>query len=207
METLQTVEIIERVENRAKELGLSLRKVSLLSGHGPDLIRDWRRPKSVLPRLDSIQKIASVLNVSAGWLAFGEVGEDPSHSVTRVPLISWVAASPYSETGFTEYEATAQRLAVDGLKPGKHFALLVSGDSMNRIAPEGAKIIVNASIKELLPRKFFIFQKGDAATFKRFMRNPDRLEPYSTNQEHEAISLDADTTVLGQVVKVITDLS
>lgn len=208
MESLQTAEIIARVKKRAEELDLSMRKVSLLSGHGPDLVRDWTRPgKAVLPRLDSIQKIAHVLNVSAGWLAFGEKNSDAGQEPIQIPLISWVAASPFAETGFIEHQASAERISVHGLKPAAYFALTVQGDSMNRVAPEGTTIIVNASAKELLPRKFYIFRKDETATFKRFMSNPDRLEPYSTNPQHEAMSIDAETFVLGQVVRVITDLS
>lgn len=208
MENSQTAEIIARVTQRAKELGLSMRKVSLLSGHGPDLVRDWTRPgKAVLPRLDSIQKIAQVLNVSAGWLAFGEKASENNSESIQIPIISWVAASPFAETGFIEHQANAARISVQGLKPATYFALTVHGDSMNRVAPEGTTIVVNASAKELLPRKFYIFQKGEKATFKRFMSNPDRLEPYSTNPLHEAMSIDEETVVIGQVVRVITDLT
>jgi SOS-response transcriptional repressor LexA len=208
MEEFSKNQIIERVMKRAKELKISPRKVSIDSGHGPDLIRDWKGAKSPLPRLDSILKIARVLQVEPGWLAYGsgEKKRAEIDDVTFVPLISWVAASPFAESGHIEEVKYAEKVPVSHLGSGRFFALRVQGDSMNLIAPEGSLIIVDGSERELLPRKFFVFQSSAGATFKRYMINPPRLEPYTTNPAHEALALDEDTVVIGRAVKVVTDL-
>lgn len=62
--------IIERVQERINDLGLSVRSVGVSSGHGPDLVRDWLRAKG-LPRLDSLIKVAAVLKTTPEWLVFG----------------------------------------------------------------------------------------------------------------------------------------
>lgn len=73
-------QIIERVQVRMKDLGLSMRAVGVSSGHGPDLVRDWLRAKG-LPRLDSLIKVAVVLKTTPDWLAFGNgPKENPADS-------------------------------------------------------------------------------------------------------------------------------
>lgn len=196
--------ILARIEQRAKEKGISMRKLSLASGYGPDLIRDWKGPKSPQPRLDSLERVAHVLDVPAGWLAFGEDG--PGVGIQRVPIISWVAAGHFSESLPFEQIEDAARIAVSGLKPGPHFALRLNGDSMDLVAPDKAIIIVDPTDRELVSRGYYVFRQGDDVTFKQYMTNPERLEPKSTNRNHEAMPLTADTVVVGRVDRAITDL-
>lgn len=198
--------IVERVVHRAEEKNLSPRKVSLLSGHGPDLIRDWKRDKAPLPRLDSVQKVADVLGVRAGWLAFGEDGEAPENVGRSVPVISWVAASRHADPGYVDERSDAQQLFIDQPVSERAFALKVVGDSMNYIAPEGSLIIVDPAERDLIPRKFYVFADEEGATFKRYMRDPDRLEPFSSNPVHEALAITPTTRVIGRAVRVVVDL-
>jgi SOS-response transcriptional repressor LexA len=198
-------EIVQRVLKRAKELGASPRQLSIMSGHGPDLIRDWRRPKAPLPRIDSLQKLAEIMGVKAGWLAFGDDTENRL-SGFEVPLISWVAASRYDDSGEIERADEATRILVGDAVSSRAFALRVVGDSMNRIADDGSIIVVDPTMRELLPRKYYVFANRDGATFKRFMSSPARIEPWSTNPTHEALEIDEGTHVVGRVVKVLQDV-
>ena len=204
---ISTKQIYERVMRRAEEIKISRRKISLASGHGPDLVRDWGRDKAPLPRLDTLQKVAEVLNVTAGWLAFGE-GDNLrgiNDGIKSVPVVSWIAAGQ-----FAEYPAAVSvidegdTIDVSGLGRGKFFGLRIIGDSMNRIAGEGSVIIVNADDRHLLPRKFYVFLNNRGTTFKRFMDKPDRLEPFSFNTDHEAMPITEETHVIGRAVKVIS---
>lgn len=198
-------DIVGRVLSRAKEMKVSPRQLSILSGHGPDLIRDWKREKAPLPRLDSLQKLAEVMGVKAGWLAFGDNFEN--RIVGReVPLISWVAASRYADTGDATSVEDAPRIVVDSRITARAFALRVIGDSMNRIADEGAVIVVDPEQTDLLPRKYYVFASSEGVTFKRYMAQPPRIEPFSTNTSHEALEITPDTRVIGRVVSVTQTL-
>lgn len=199
-------EIVERVLAQAEKLGKSMREISLQSGHADGLIRDWKRDKAPLPRIDSLQKVANVLGVKAGWLAFGDDADDHETDFRSVPVISWVAASKHAEPGHVDDAVDAPHILVDKHLDHRAFALRVVGDSMNHIAPEGSLIIVDPSERELMPRKFYVFADEQGATFKRFMHDPDRLEPFSTNPAHEALSITPSTRVVGKVVRVVVDI-
>lgn len=206
MENVSTEQIVKRVLERAAQLKMSPRKVSLLAGGGPDLIRDWKGPKAPLPRLDSIQKIADVLQTTAGWLAFGEGGAMADRKTRSVPVISWVAASQFADTGHIDDADEAPTIEVDGIQSRSAFALRVKGDSVNLIAPDDSLVIVEPEDRDLAPRRFYIFRNQDGATLKRYMTNPPRLEPYSSNPAHEALAIDGTTSVIGRVSRVIIDI-
>jgi len=203
MSTTLKDQILRRIERRLDELKLSANAAGIASGLGKDLIRDWRRSKA-LPRLDSLAKLAPVLKTSPEWLAY-EVGPDSVRDVS-VPIVSWVAASRFVDVPQILDASDAPTLSVGDIGNGKHLALEVKGDSMNLVAPEGSKIVVALDQRELLPRRFYVFIKDGSATFKRYMVGPERLDPFSTNGEHEALPIDETTAVIGRVVRVINDL-
>jgi SOS-response transcriptional repressor LexA len=202
-------QIIDRIEQRLKDLDIKPRVVGVQSGLGPDLVRDWKR-SDAMPRLDSIARIAPILKTTPEWLAFGagDQGEGEDAAGTRfIPKLSWVAASRFEDVAHVEGIDTAPHLTIGDLPHGEYIALDVSGDSMDRVAPEGSTIIVRTNERELTPRAFYVFLHDGAATFKRYMQQPDRLEPFSTNGSHEALPITTGTEVVGRVVRAITNLA
>jgi len=197
-------DVLRRVDSRLAALQLSATKASQMTGAGRDLIRDWHR-RAVTPTLESLAALAPILKVSAGWLAFGEEAlNDPT--VSAIPLISWVAASRFEDVDAVVDARYAETISVADLSPGRYIALTVHGDSMNMVAPEGSTIVVDINDRELVPRRYYVFALDGAATFKRFMPNPDRLAPYSTNPEHEPIPPRNGIQTIGRVVRVSSDL-
>ena len=68
----------------------------------------------------------------------------------------------------------------------------MKGDSMDRVAPEGARIFVNASEKQLVPGGFYLFSLRGETTFKRYYDDPvSRLEPFSWNPMNRPVFLTA----------------
>ena len=125
-----------------------------------------------------------------------------------MPLVSWVAATGFSETTAVERGDELHYLPVPSLPRGDFLALRVVGDLMNLVAPEGSTIVVDRADTTLKPGNFYVFTTPDLseATFKRWRTRPDRLEPYSTNPAHETIFLETSPTVIGRVRKVMLDL-
>jgi SOS-response transcriptional repressor LexA len=201
-------QIIARIEQRLEELDLKARNIGVQSGLGPDLVRDWKRSKA-LPRVDSLIKVAPILQTTPEWLAFGISSEiDPNlmPDVQEIPRVSWVAASQFEEIQDVAQLHEADHITVGDLPRGEYIALQVKGDSMDRVAPDGSTIVVRLNDRELQPRSFYVFRHDGAATFKRFMQDPPRLEPFSTNVAHEALAVRPDTEVVGRVVRAITHL-
>lgn len=148
------------------------------------------------------------LGVSAGWLLYGE-GEADRLSSFDVPLLSKVSAGMLKQREGVREADIERFIKVHDLPPGDWIALTVEGDSMNRLADDGAVIIVNRADDALVDGHFYIFALEDGhATFKRFRRTPEpMLVPYSTNLDHLAIPVgDRELYVFGRVRKVIIDL-
>lgn len=129
-------------------------------------------------------------------------------SFERVPLVSWVEAGRLADQeGITNVDIDKHIVAVD-LPKGRWIALRVKGDSMDRLAPDGAIIFVDRSDDNLKEDHFYVFAVGaGAATFKRYRGGKSiRLQPFSNNPDHETIPAPDDLRVVGRVRRVVTDL-
>lgn len=128
------------------------------------------------------------------------------HPIVAAPVISWVQAGQYTEI-------------TDPYPPGAHerevylaygrttlIALDVHGGSMKLIAPEGSTIIIDYSDKTLISGKFYVIKHNGEATFKRYRSNPDRFEPYTTEDGHETIYPSGPVEIVGRVVQVTNAL-
>lgn len=88
----------------------------------------------------------------------------------------------------------------------KLIALDVVGTSMNRISPDGSKIIVDLLDREMSGNRLYIVRVGNETTYKRFKDNPRRLEPDSTDPAHETIFLDGlKAYPIGRVKRTLLD--
>lgn len=150
------------------------------------------------------------LRVSPEWLftGVGAMYPEPTPAQTgyKVPVISWVAAGNLSDPGVAD--ETVGEIIVGDLPMGDYFATEVRGDSMDRISPNGSRIIVNAADKLILPGRAYLFSLRGETTYKLYERDPvERLEPYSTNPNHRAIYLNGGKwDVIGRVVRTYYDL-
>lgn len=197
-------QILERVEERLKKLGLSARAASIRANGSADVIRNWQK-KDVLPRLDTLVDLARALDVTPEWLAFG-AGEEANQSV---PLISWVSAGTFGQVDPVDDIEHATRITVADLPKGDWVALKVTGDSMDRISPPDSIILVNRADRKLVANACYIVQNDDGcATYKRFRPSPDRFEPVSTNAAHEPIFPDRGNMprIFGRVGRTILSL-
>lgn len=145
---------------------------------------------------------ANAFNVSPSWLLFGT--SDGEAKTLEIPILSEVSAG--SLVSYTLDKFNGLTIAQGGLPNGDYFALKVDGTSMNRIAPSGALIIVDRKRIALKDKAFYIFDHLGETTFKRFLKDPNRLEPYSTRTSHKTIFPDVEPVPIGEVVRVILDL-
>lgn len=159
------------------------------------------------PSRKKAMQYADAFRVRWEWILEGE-GQptEPPGAARRVPVLSWVSAGRISAAEPVTKAEVLREVAVADLPAGDWAALEVSGDSMDRIAPDGATIIVNRSDQRLLPERFYVVaNEAGEATFKRF-RTPNKLQPFSTNPDHETLLLPEPAKVFGRVRRVITNL-
>lgn len=196
------------------EAGLSLRAMAQALSMSPTSYQHYesRYKRAFLP-YEFVEKVKPILlahHVRPDRLEgltpdIVNVVDDVSR-ILRAPLISWVqagafeeAVDPYSLGGFEEEVAIEyDRESV--------IALRVRGSSINRVAPDGSILIVDYSMQDLVPEKFFVIKMSGEATVKRYMANPDRFEPFSTEPDHPIILPSEDLVVVGRVVRVVTSL-
>lgn len=153
------------------------------------------------------ESYAKAFGHTAGWYLFGE--DEPEERLLKVPHISQVSASRLKRREGVTAADIERWVHVDDLPPGDWIALTVEGDSMNRVALDGAVIIVNRGEDSLVDGRFYIFRTEDGeTTFKQFKANPMRLQPHSTNPEHFSIPVQDDGSlyVFGRVRRVIQDV-
>lgn len=177
-------------------------------GRAGNTVQSWESGRTEPTRADVV-RVASKLQIPLAQLedVLAETPKEPS--VRSIPLLSWVSAGQVSDLGTLVEAGAAEQVAIADLPPGEYFATDVRGDSMDRISPEGSRIIVNVSDKRLIAGKAYVFSVRGETTYKFYQPQPvPRLEPYSTNPMNRTIFLDTreNWTVVGRVWRSWIDL-
>jgi repressor LexA len=172
-------------------------------------------------RIDDDVSISTISRIEAGriklsqeWLeriggALGvnpiELIADASSQVRLIPVIGRVSAGDWAEAiqspdGWLPIPA--------GVGGPNAFALKPMGDSMNNVVGEGEFVVVDPDQMDLMPGRAYIVMNGqDQATFKRYRSDPPRLEPDSSNPEHQPIMIGREPfVILGRVVFAAREL-
>lgn len=189
--------------------GIGATALGRLVGESKQNIDRWRKGDRRL-KPENAMVLAPELGVTvAKLLRLPEANAKAALSPERpVPLVSWVSAGKMTGSEVPPNVRAEKQLPRGDIGPGNWIALRVRGDSMNLVAPENSVIFVNVADKDLVEDRFYVFttEAGDS-TFKRYRggRSP-RLQPYSTNPDHETIPVTEDVLVVGRVRRTILDL-
>jgi repressor LexA len=127
---------------------------------------------------------------------------DLSQSLRQIPVIGSIRAGHWQEA--IEHPSEM----VWCWTGGPHtFALKVEGDSMDRVISPGTQVAIDPDQRELLSRRVYaVMDEEGNATLKRFMTDPARLEPDSTNPIHKPTIIGRDELhVIGRAVTILFD--
>ena len=130
-----------------------------------------------------------------------EVTGEPAHqgpaSTNWIPVIGMVAAGNWQEAVQHPLDRVAAPLSGPSV-----FALRVDGESMNKVVPDGALVMVDPEQLELHDGQYYVIMNEDGeATFKQYRSSPARLEPSSTMDDFKPMLLgQTQFTVVGKVV-------
>src|SRR3546814_8475839 len=95
--------------------------------------------------------------------------------IRQIPRIGKASAGAWKEA---IHDPMGWMPCPDPSFPKGVFALFIDGDSIDKIAPDGATIIVDPSDKLLVDRALYLMMNGTGgATVKLFFSDPARLEP------------------------------
>ena len=202
------VHVGDRIKIAREARGFSQVELAEMIGKGQTTVSSWERGRTE-PTREDVVRIAERLRLPVSDI--DGVGEDAPRQARfqEVPLISWVSAGQLREPGQVPQTRYAETMLTGDLPGGEYFATEVVGDSMNRVSPEGSRIIVNVADRELRAGRFYLFSLRGEATYKRFQDDPViRLEPFSTNPANQIIfpKADKDWNVIGRVVRSYLNL-
>ncbi len=154
------------------------------------------------------EKYGRLFGVEPGWILFnGGVTSEEVEGITEVPVLSMVSAGNLRDQPGVTASDIERWIKVADLPAGDWLALIVEGDSMDRIAPDGSTLLVNRADERLIDGRYYVFSHGGgAATFKRYRRNPERLQPFSTNPDHVSIPVEGELYVFGRARRVLVDI-
>lgn len=157
--------------------------------------------------LDAAARYAKFFRVSLDWLVFGRgAGPDDSGAVdVEVPILSWVSAGDMARDDVSD--DTLGTIAMPGLPEGDWIALRVDGTSMDKVSPPGSIIFVNRRDRRLVPNALYVIADEEGqATYKRYRPDPERFEPVSMDDTHEAIFPKGSVTIVGRVRRSMIDM-
>lgn len=131
--------------------------------------------------------------------------DQPKDEPVLLPIIGLVSAGAWRE-GFEVIQGYMP--SPDRTLSRESFVVVLEGDSMDLIAKEGEGIIVDPRDLDLLPGRYYVIRNSEGqTTFKRYMDNPARLEPCSTNPAHKTIFPGQEMfEVIGRAKKKVADL-
>lgn len=154
--------------------------------------------------LDLIDEIAECLDISAGYLLFGEKEDVPAPRIKRkgviINVLGRVAAGVPIEaiTDIIDTEEITGEMA----KTGEFFGLQIKGDSMEPRMAEGDVVIVRQQDDAESGDIVIATINGDEATCKRLRKYRDGIELVSNNPSYEPMFFSNDD-IVEKPVKII----
>ena len=186
---------VEQLKRLMQERGESQAGLARLIGITPDKLSKTLSGKRNLKLEEG--------NILRRYFGLDEaVGAEKAH---LLPIVGLVSAGSWRE-GFEHIRGHMPSPDVSLSRDA--FAVIVEGDSMDRVVGEGEAVIVDPRQRELLPRRYYVIRNASGeTTFKQYLDQPARLEPCSHNAAHRTIFPGQEEfTVVGRVMKAVRDL-
>lgn len=141
--------------------------------------------------LDYINEFAKVLDVSP----FDIIAPAP---MRMAPVLGTIAAGNWSDA--VELSDEFVPIPADAGGP-RTFVLRPQGTSMDLLVSDGGYIAIDPDDIDLVSKRSYAVMNGSGeTTFKKFMLEPPRLEPCSTDPRHKSIPVGREPfTIIGRV--------
>ncbi|ONG53997.1 hypothetical protein BKE38_11010 [Pseudoroseomonas deserti] len=149
--------LLSRIDERLRAMGtptrpLSERKACLMAGVGENTIRHMKPPREHAPKPENLKRLADVLGVPPAYFLEAAVSDTPAPAevslgpVTMEPVQvrSHVQAGVWREAmEWQSEEWFPITVPADPRYPGiPKYGLLVRGDSMDKVYPNGSMVVV-----------------------------------------------------------------
>lgn len=203
--------VLSRIEKRLKELGLSASKASKNAGLGESFIRDLKR-KNGHPSVKNLEKLAIALDVDVAEL----LGSSAELPVVGLRVEGIIEAGNFRDISLEDQteDKPMIHVAKDPRFPhARQYALLVSGDSMDKLFAPGSYVTCvefadsGLEISDGLIVHVERERAGLRETTLKVVENGDgrvMLAPRSTNSRHKPIEVNGDPDTEIRIRGVVT---
>lgn len=171
--------IAENLRRIRAESGLTQEEFGRVAGVSAMAVSQWENGRAV-PRMGAVQRIADHFGVSKGTVIDEEtdaVGSFAIHASgdATVPLttLGSVHAGPFSEEGETERTVDVPASLLRGHPRAR--ALVVEGDCMNRVAPDGMAVVYDPDMEPHNGSVAIVETENYDAVMRRWYRGGDTL--------------------------------
>lgn len=200
--------IAENLRRIRAESGLTQEEFGRVAGVSAMAVSQWENGRAV-PRMGAVQRIADHFGVSKGAVIDEETHAVGSFSVradgdATVPLVTLgsVHAGPFSEEGESERSIDVPASVLRGHPRAR--ALVVEGDCMSRVAPEGMAVVYDPDMEPHNGSVAIVETEDHEAVMRRWYRGGNTLMLVADSHgEHPDIVLGEESgpiRVLGVVV-------
>ena len=193
----------------ARGYGRNKMKLSLDAGLNETAVRDILTGKSKDPRNSTLQALATALQCTINDIVMGssdvlaQGGLKPLDlPIVYAPLLT--VAEFRDLLAGEEMNKPFRRVIPLPYNRNTLVALTVASNAMNRVAAEGATIVVDYADIDLQDGKLYVIEIDDNTTWRRYRatQGPERFEPESVEAGHPTVFLNGGfyPRVLGRVV-------
>lgn len=198
-----------RIRIARKEIGLNQAELALRLGVSQPTVANWETGVHD-PRQLMLAKLAEALHVNLGWLASGErsTSERDKHpaaaylrrSVHHVPVIPYNSTvQMYEHERYDPHEIATDYIPVTSGSE-RMFGFFSTDAAMNLAFPANTLVVIDYNHRVPADGDIVLIRQADGSPLlRRWRKNPPRLEPYSSDPNHETLYVDGPTDIIGTV--------
>lgn len=197
-----------RIRRARKDIGLNQSELAERVGVSQPTVANWESGIHD-PRRLMLAKLSETLSVPLAWLSQGarspdEQDKHPAAAYLRrylqhVPVISYDAAGRFiGETDRDPHDWAEDYIPVT-YGAARLFAVFVTDDAVNLAFPPDTLVVIDYDDRQPLDGTFCLAIVEGACVLRRWRSDPGRLEPYSSNPDHETVYTDGNGMIIGCV--------
>lgn len=200
------MELQDLIRTRRTQLGKTLEEIGKAVGVSKATVQRWESGEIKNLRRDRIARLAAALEVTSESIVMDQPAESVSHTGIKIPVLGYVRAGIPIEAvqEILDYEEITPEMAAQG----EHFALQVTGNSMEPRFQEGDVVIVRRQPDVDDGNIAVVLVDGNDATVKTVRKhkngislvamNPSYTPMFFTNDE----ILELPVSIIGKVVEL-----
>ena len=223
MGSLGNKEVMAKNIKRYMDLyNIDRKELASIAGVAYSTLSDWLNANKY-PRIDKIEKMSNYFGVSKANLVeeYNPTNDIiNNHTGYKMFPVSVSAGRLENVDGIDSYDMVTIADEIMGKYAGRKDVIIlkVNGDSMNKIIPDGAYIVVDTNktaVTDISDRDIIVFANGgEGYSVKRYVNDVKNerflFKPESTDDTFTAIEISyensSDLKLIGKVVKYIVNL-